>query len=170
MSRARWSLLVLVALDFMPFKLFLTLSVASSDARFAGCVGHMRSPSPYQRSLLWCSARRLSRCGSALLPPARVPHEPAPATTFDSAPSPPGLAPPCVAFFGLEGLTHLRFVTLKAGVLVQRGPPRVADGLPIGDFLVMGLPGVRAAQIADPPRLGVHDHDVLSLCAFFFPL
>jgi hypothetical protein len=62
-----------------------------------------------------------------------------------------------------------RLVALKAAILVQRGLPRVADGLRVGHLLVVRLAGVGVAQIADPSGLRIHNHDVLVAVSFLPP-
>src|SRR5215207_4213255 len=70
-------------------------------------------------------------------------------------------SPPAGFFFRLAGPGPRRLVALEAAVLVQGGPRRVGDPLVVGDGLVGGAAGVGAAEEADPPAAGLHDHHVL---------
>src|SRR5262245_41588662 len=127
----------------------------------------MQPPSPDRRNPLGCSAVRLSRSDSASRRLANAPRARAVETAFGSAPSPPESGCPSAAFLGLVSPLHAGLVALKSGVLVQRGPPRVTDGLPRGHLLVVRLARVGAAQVAPPPAVGVDDYDVLVAVRLF---
>src|SRR5438132_1354547 len=70
-------------------------------------------------------------------------------------------APPGGFFFRLAGLHSLWLVALEAAVLVQDGPRRIGDPLPVGDAFVRRPPSAGAAQEADAPATGVHDDHIL---------
>jgi hypothetical protein len=90
-------------LDFMPFKLFLTLCwIVSCGTPTAGCASHMQPPSPDQRSPLWCSAVYLSHSDIASLRQVNAPHERDVGTACGSAPSPGASVTLSVAFLGWQ--------------------------------------------------------------------
>src|SRR5262249_42104186 len=70
-------------------------------------------------------------------------------------------APPGGCFFRRAGLHPRWLVSLEATALVQDGPRRIGDPLPVGDALVCRPPSTGAAQKADAPAAGVHDDHIL---------
>src|SRR2546427_3901509 len=70
-------------------------------------------------------------------------------------------SPPGGFFFRLAGLLHRWLIALKRCVLIQGGPGRVAQLLLVGDPLVVGLAGIRAAQKQDLLVRRAGDQDVL---------
>src|SRR5262249_5857968 len=63
--------------------------------------------------------------------------------------------------FRLAGLLPCRFIALESGILVQGGPRRVGDPFRIGYLFVMGLAGVRLAQVVNPFPPGLDEDHVL---------
>src|SRR2546421_3535845 len=117
----------------------------------------MPQPLPNPRSALWCCAARLSQYERALRLPVHVPLSPGCARAPGCVVSRPSRVCPYAAFFRLPGLAHGRFITLKAGVLIQNGVAGIAERLVIGNLLVMGLARVGLTQIPHPLGLGLHD-------------
>src|SRR5215216_7604674 len=69
-------------------------------------------------------------------------------------------SPPAGFFFRPAGRHPRRRVPLEAAILVQDGPRRVGDPLPVGHPLVRRPARGRPAQEADAPAAGLYDHQV----------
>src|SRR5262245_56944709 len=128
----------------------------------------MPQPLPNPRPLLWCCAVGLSQSARASRPPAHVPLSPGYVPARGCAASRSSIIVLCAAFFRLPALAHVRFIALKARVLIQDGVGGITEHFLIGNLLVMDLPGVGLTQVADPPGLGMHYHHILVAVGFVF--
>src|SRR5262245_18158989 len=108
------------------------------DAR-GDCVIHMRRPLPNLTIPLWYCARRPSRSGSVSHLPGHALHGPGRGTVCDCDAFAHGLMRLWVAFFRLVSLSHVGFIPMKAGVLLQDSCWRVANRFAIGNSTVLNL-------------------------------
>ncbi len=130
------------------------------------CVTHRRGPLPDLTLPLWSCARRPSRCGSVSRPPGPAPPGPGRGTVGDYGAFVQGGTCLCAAFFRLQGLLHLRFIALKAGVFIPKRVDRILNRFGIHNLFVVHFPGIGLTQIAHAFGRGIDHHHVLVTLRF----
>ena len=126
----------------------------------------MRRPLPDLTIPLWYCERPPSQFGSVSPPQGHALPGRERGTACDCDAFGPGLTYLCAAFFRLVSLLHLRFIPLKASVLIQDRVGRIANRFAIHDLFVRHFPGIRLTQIAHAFGLRINHHHVLVTVRF----